>query len=30
MLALAQKIGKQSAHDLVYATAMAAFEAGRP
>jgi len=30
MLALAQKIGKQSAHELVYATAMAAFEAGRP
>jgi adenylosuccinate lyase len=30
MLALAQKIGKQSAHDLVYNTAMAAFEANRP
>jgi len=30
MLALAQKIGKQTAHELVYATAMAAFEAGRP
>jgi adenylosuccinate lyase len=30
MLALAQKIGKQTAHDTVYATAMAAFEAGRP
>ena len=30
MLALAQKIGKQTAHDIVYTTAMAAFEAGRP
>ena len=30
MLALAQKIGKQSAHEIVYATAMAAFEANRP
>jgi adenylosuccinate lyase len=30
MLALAQKVGKQTAHELVYATAMAAFEAGRP
>lgn len=30
MLALAKKIGKQSAHDAVYSTAMAAFEAGRP
>ena len=30
MLALAQKVGKQTAHDLVYATAMAAFEADRP
>jgi adenylosuccinate lyase len=30
MLALAQRVGKQTAHELVYATAMAAFEAGRP
>lgn len=30
MLALAQKIGKQTAHELVYTSAMAAFEAGRP
>jgi len=30
MLALAQKVGKQSAHELVYTTAMAAFEDGRP
>jgi adenylosuccinate lyase len=30
MLALAQKIGKQTAHDMVYATAMTAFEADRP
>lgn len=30
MLALAQKIGKQTAHDIVYRTAMAAFEANRP
>jgi adenylosuccinate lyase len=30
MLALAKRIGKQSAHDVVYATAMAAFEAGQP
>jgi adenylosuccinate lyase len=30
MLALAQKIGKQTAHDIVYSTAMRAFEAGRP
>ncbi len=30
MLALAQKMGKQSAHELVYAVAMAAFEAGQP
>jgi adenylosuccinate lyase len=30
MLALAQKIGKQTAHELVYTTAMAAFEAGQP
>lgn len=30
MLALAQKVGKQTAHELVYNTAMAAFEAGRP
>lgn len=30
MLALAQKIGKQSSHQLVYTTAMVAFEAGRP
>jgi adenylosuccinate lyase len=30
MLALAQKIGKQSAHDIVYTTAMAAFETNRP
>jgi adenylosuccinate lyase len=30
MLALAQKVGKQTAHELVYGTAMAAFEAGRP
>jgi len=30
MLALAQKIGKQTAHELVYTTAMAAFEADRP
>jgi adenylosuccinate lyase len=30
MLALAQRVGKQSAHELVYTTAMAAFEAGRP
>ncbi len=30
MLALAKKIGKQTAHDIVYHTAMAAFEAHRP
>lgn len=30
MLALAQKIGKQTAHHIVYETAMAAFEARRP
>ncbi len=30
MLALAQKVGKQSAHELVYTIAMAAFEANRP
>jgi adenylosuccinate lyase len=30
MLALAQKVGKQSAHELVYKTAMAAFETSRP
>lgn len=30
MLALAQKVGKQTAHDIVYTTAMAAFEADRP
>jgi adenylosuccinate lyase len=30
MLVLAQKIGKQTAHDMVYAAAMAAFEADRP
>jgi adenylosuccinate lyase len=30
MLALSQKIGKQTAHDIVYTTAMAAFEANRP
>ncbi len=30
MLALAQKVGKQSAHEIVYSTAMAAFEADRP
>jgi adenylosuccinate lyase len=30
MLALAKKTGKQSAHDIVYSTAMAAFEAKRP
>jgi len=30
MLALAQKVGKQSAHDLVYHTAMVAFEANHP
>jgi adenylosuccinate lyase len=30
MLALAKKIGKQSAHDLIYTTAMAAFEVGQP
>ncbi len=30
MLALAQKVGKQTAHELVYETAMAAFEADRP
>jgi adenylosuccinate lyase len=30
MLALAKKTGKQTAHDIVYNTAMAAFEARRP
>jgi len=30
MLALARKVGKQTAHTIVYETAMAAFEAGRP
>ncbi len=30
MLALAQKVGKQTAHDIVYETSMAAFEADRP
>ena len=30
MLTLSKKIGKQTAHDIVYAAAMAAFEAGRP
>ncbi len=30
MLALAQKVGKQTAHEWVYQTAMAAVEAGRP
>jgi adenylosuccinate lyase len=30
MLALARQIGKQSAHTLVYETAMKAFEAGQP
>jgi adenylosuccinate lyase len=30
MLTLAQKIGKQTAHELVYNTAMTAFENGRP
>jgi adenylosuccinate lyase len=30
MLALAQKVGKQTAHELVYSTAMHAFEAGQP
>ena len=30
MLALAQKVGKQTAHEMVYAAAMAAFEAGQP
>lgn len=30
MLALAQKVGKQTAHEWVYGTAMAAFEARRP
>lgn len=30
MLALAQKVGKQTAHAIVYSTAMHAFEAGRP
>jgi adenylosuccinate lyase len=30
MLALAQKVGKQTAHDLVYTSAMEAFEANRP
>lgn len=30
MLALAQKVGKQTAHEWVYQTAMTAFEAGRP
>jgi adenylosuccinate lyase len=30
MLALARQIGKQTAHDLVYATAMAAVQAARP
>lgn len=30
MLTLAQKVGKQTAHDLVYNIAMAAFESGRP
>jgi adenylosuccinate lyase len=30
MLALAQKVGKQTAHDIVYNTAMAAFTAHRP
>jgi adenylosuccinate lyase len=30
MLSLSKKIGKQTAHDIVYTTAMAAFEANRP
>jgi adenylosuccinate lyase len=30
MLTLSKKIGKQTAHDIVYTTAMAAFEANRP
>jgi adenylosuccinate lyase len=30
MLALAKHVGKQSAHTLVYETAMAAYESGRP
>jgi adenylosuccinate lyase len=30
MLALAEKVGKQTAHTLVYDTAMKAYEAGRP
>lgn len=30
MLALARKIGKQTAHQIVYQASMAAFEAGRP
>jgi len=30
MLALARKIGKQTAHTIVYQASMAAFEAGRP
>lgn len=30
MLALAKKVGKQTAHTIVYETAMAAFDAGRP
>jgi adenylosuccinate lyase len=30
MLTLSKKIGKQTAHDIVYKTAMAAFEANRP
>jgi adenylosuccinate lyase len=30
MLALAQKVGKQTAHDMVYNTAMVAFESGQP
>lgn len=30
MLALAKKVGKQTAHSLVYETAMAAFERGQP
>jgi adenylosuccinate lyase len=30
MLALAEKVGKQTAHTLVYEIAMQAYEAGRP
>ncbi len=30
MLALAEKVGKQTAHEMVYQTAMTAFEADRP